>query len=250
MLSPAGNITRGRAGPRHAGRLTVSCTSLVEGNRGEMVTSYIKLACLISLVATSAAAQTTSCEPVSQRAGRELGCFITARTELVALPRDTALYWHIDGFPTESQAHAARSARGTVVRSLGRIWLFTIADAQWRPSAGKRIAKVGPLPLTDAQAHAAVYMEGVFRPGMQSPVHRHPGVEAWYTLEGEQCLETPTGTLVQRAGDSGVMVPGGVPMILTGAGKGLRRSLVLILQDARLPRSTVATDWKPAGLCR
>ena len=54
-------------------------------------------------------------------------------------------------------------------------------------------------------------MEGVFQPGMQSPVYRHPGVEAWYTLEGEQCLETPQGELVQRAGDSGVMVAGGVP---------------------------------------
>ncbi|MFL5493433.1 MAG: hypothetical protein ACJ8DC_03510, partial [Gemmatimonadales bacterium] len=101
-----------------------------------------------------------------------------------------------------------------------------------------------------ADAYAAVYMEGVFRPWMHSPIHRHPGVEAWYTLAGEQCLETPRGKLVQRAGDAGVMVPGGLPMILTGTGSGVRRSLVLILQDAALPRSTLATDWAPLGLCR
>jgi len=93
-------------------------------------------------------------------------------------------------------------------------------------------------------------MEGVFQPGMQSTVYRHPGVEAWYTLEGEQCLETPQGELVQRAGDSGVMVAGGVPMILTGTGKSVRRSLVLILQGAAQPRSMLAADWTPAGLCK
>ena len=73
---------------------------------------------------------------------------------------------------------------------------------------------------------------------------RHPGVEAWYTVDGEQCLETPQGKLQQRAGAPGVMVLGGVPMILTGTGTGVRRSLVLILQDAAKPRSMLATDWR------
>ena len=201
------------------------------------------------LAATSAAAQTAGCEPVTQRGGREFGCFITAREELGALPRDSVLYWHIDAFTTEAEGKAVRAPRSTVVRSLGRIWLFTIAEVGWRAAGGERIGMVGPLRLVAAGSYAAVYMEGVFQPGMQSPVHRHPGVEAWYTLEGEQCLETPRGKLVQRAGGAGVMVPGGVPMILTGSGKSVRRSLVLILQDAALPRSTPATDWKPAGLC-
>jgi hypothetical protein len=203
-----------------------------------------------SLVATSAAAQTISCVPVAQRAGQEFGCFITAREELGALPKDSALYWHIDAFPTPALAEAAKAPRSTVVRSLGRIWLFTIAERGWRPVSGKRITAVGPLPLVDADTYAAVYMEGVFKPGMHSAVHRHPGVEAWYTLEGEQCLENPQGKLEQRAGGPGMMVPGGLPMILTGTGTKVRRSLVLILQDAAKPRSVVATDWTPAGLCQ
>jgi quercetin dioxygenase-like cupin family protein len=203
----------------------------------------------MSMLGTAARAQTT-CVPVADRGGRELGCFITAREELGALPKDSALYWHIDAFGSDSQARSAKVARGTVVHSLGQIWLFTIGSRAWRSQGGKHIAVVGPLPLVQADSFAAVYMEGVFRPGMQSPVHRHPGVEAWYTLEGEQCLETPKGKLVQRARGPGVMVPGGEPMILTGTGKGLRRSLVLILQDATQPRSIVATDWKPTGLCQ
>jgi hypothetical protein len=93
-------------------------------------------------------------------------------------------------------------------------------------------------------------MEGVFQPGMQSQVHRHPGVEAWYTLEGSMCLETPEGKLVQRAGDPGVTVKGGLPMILTGTGTSVRRSLVLILADATKERSIYSDDWKPKGLCK
>jgi quercetin dioxygenase-like cupin family protein len=204
---------------------------------------------LSSFVATSAAAQTIRCEPAAEHPGREFGCFITAREELGALPKDSALYWHIDAFTARAAAEAAKAQRSTVVRSLGRIWLFTIAERGWRPVSGERIAVAGPLPLVDADAYAAVYMEGVFKPGMHSAVHRHPGVEAWYTVDGEQCLETPQGKLEQRAGDPGVMVPGGVPMILTGTGTSVRRSVVLILQDATKPRSVLATDWTPAGRC-
>jgi hypothetical protein len=167
------------------------------------------------------AAQTESCEPVSQRAGRELGCFITPRQELGRLPKDSALYWHLDAYPTRAAAQVAKGPRGTVVESLGRTWLFTIAGARWRPSAGERVIAVGPLPLIGAEAYAAVYMEGVFRPGM----------------------------LTQRAGDHGVMVPAGYPVMLTGTGTNVRRSLVPILQDASRPRSTQATDWTPTGLC-
>jgi hypothetical protein len=217
---------------------------------GALVRRFATLAAAASFMAPLAAAQTEGCEPVAQRAGRAFGCFITAREELGALPRDSALYWHIDAFPTWALAETAKVPRSTVVRSLDRIWLFTIAEAGWRPASGKRIALAGPLPLVDADSFAAVYMEGVFRPGMQSPVHRHAGVEVWYTLEGEQCLETPEGKLVQRAKGPAVMVRGGPPMILTGTGTGVRRSLVLILQDATKPRSMLATDWTPAGLCR
>lgn len=215
-----------------------------------VVRKLATLAGIAALTATSAAAQTEGCEPVAQRAGRAFGCFITARQELGALPRDSALYWHIDAFATPAQAEAAKAPRSTVVRSLGRTWLFTIGEAGWRPAGGKRIAVAGPLPLIDADTYAAVYMEGVFRPGMHSPIHRHPGVEVWYTLEGEQCLETPEGRLVQGAKAPAVMVRSGVPMILTGIGTGVRRSLVLILQDATKPRSMLATDWTPKGLCR
>jgi hypothetical protein len=48
---------------------------------------------------------------------------------------------------------------------------------------------------------------------------------------------------------AGGLVRGGVPMRLTGTGHSVRRSLVLILQNASQPRSMLAPDWTPVGLC-
>jgi quercetin dioxygenase-like cupin family protein len=206
---------------------------------------------LASATGVPLAAQTGgTCVPVSERAGRALGCFITAVEQLGELPREPALYWHLDTYPTRAAATAARGARGTVVESLGHVWLFTIAENGWRATGGTRVAQIGPLPLANAKTHAAVYMEGAFAPGMQTVVHRHAGPEAWYTLEGAMCVETSEGTAVQRAGDPGIIVREGLPMRLTGAGAEVRRSVVLILQDATKPRSTPATDWAPKGLCK
>jgi quercetin dioxygenase-like cupin family protein len=192
-----------------------------------------------------------TCIPIAERAGREFGCFITARQELGPLAATPPLFWHLDTYPTRAAADSVAPApRSTVVESLGRIWRFTIAPAEWRPATGTRVALIGPLPLVEADSFAAVYMEGVFQPGMNTVVHRHPGAEAWFTLEGAMCLETPHGRMTQRAGGPGIVVPGGPPMMLTGTGTGPRRSVVLILQDATQPRSTPAHDWTPRGLCK
>lgn len=207
---------------------------------------------LVVLFATTVHAQTDgTCVPIAERAGRKLGCFITARHELGRLRDKPPLYWHLERFATLPAARraASRDRRSVAVESFAQHWVFTIAPLDWRPKTGKRFARVGPLPLVQADSFAAVYMEAVFEPGMHSVVHRHDGAEAWITLQGSQCLETPTGKLEQRAGDRGMVVAGGLPMMLTGTGTGVRRSLVVILQDATKPRSTPATDWKPKGLC-
>lgn len=110
------------------------------------------------------------------------------------------------------EAERARGPRSTVVESYGKVWLFTIDAAEWRPAGGTRVQRVGPLPLVKADTIAAV--------------------------------------MDQRAGDPGLFVADGLPMRLTGTGTGIRRSLVLILQDSTKPRSTPAPDWTPRGLCR
>ena len=111
--------------------------------------SSIAMATCVSALAAlqPASAQTGgTCVPVNERGGRELGCFITARQILDKLPNEP-LFWHLDRYPTKAHAEAARGPRGTVVDSLGSIWLFTIERAGWRPAGGERVAEIGPLPL-------------------------------------------------------------------------------------------------------
>src|SRR5579871_4612309 len=79
------------------------------------------------------------CVPVSERAGRELGCFIMASEPQGRLGQ-VPIYWPIDNYVSRADAEAARGPRGTVVESLGKVWLFTIAQASWRPSRGERVA--------------------------------------------------------------------------------------------------------------
>jgi len=188
------------------------------------------------------------CKPVSQRTS-ELGCWIMTDVAIGQLPQQP-IFWHLDTYPTRAAAEAAKGPHGTVLESLGKVWLLTIEVAGWRPLGGERVAEIGPLPVNAATTYSAQYMEAIFTPGMTAPAHRHSGPEAWYTMAGETCLETPAGKMVGRAGGSHVIVPGGPPMHLTATGTETRRSLVLILHDAAQPPTTPAPDWTPKGLCR
>ena len=187
------------------------------------------------------------CRPIGERTG-EAGCWIVSHTVLAELP-PAPVFWHLDTYSTRAEAEAAKGPRGTVVQSLAKVWLLSIEAAGWRPRGGERVAEIGPLPVRANAGYAAQYMEAIFTPGMTAPAHRHSGPEAWYTLTGETCLETPEGKQVGRAGGSHVIVPGGPPMHLTATGSETRRALVLILHDSTLPPTTPEHDWKPTGLC-
>jgi quercetin dioxygenase-like cupin family protein len=212
-----------------------------------------KLGLITSLLAGATAAGIVCAQvpggcntPVSQRAG-EAGCYLTATELLGALPQ-AALFWHLYVYPTHAAAESAKGSRGTVVESFGKVWLYTIADSEWRASSGERIATIGPLPITAGKQYTARYMEAVFPPGMRAAIHRHSGPEAWYLLSGAQCLETPEGITVARTGE-GAVVPEGPPMALSSVGTETRRSVLLVLHDASQPWITIASDWQPRGLC-
>jgi quercetin dioxygenase-like cupin family protein len=209
---------------------------------------WVALACLVVTLAASREAFAQICRPVSQRTG-ELGCWIMANTALGQLPQQ-AIFWHLDTYPSRAEAEAAKGPRGTIVESLGKVWLLTIDTAGWRPRGGARVAEIGPLPVSADAKYSAQYMEAIFTPGMTAPAHRHSGPEAWYTLAGETCLETPEGKMVGRAGGSHVIVPGGPPMHLTATGTETRRALVLVLHDSTQPPTTPEREWVPKGLCR
>lgn len=187
------------------------------------------------------------CElPVAQRVRQE-GCYLLASVALGVLPRGP-LFWHLYAFPTEAAAQAVGGQGTTIVESFDRIWLMAIAPRTWRPPTGQRVALIGPLPVDTARRYTARYMEAVTTRGMQSRIHRHPGPEAWYVLDGEQCLETPDGRSTVRAGHSAV-VRGGPPLLLGTVGNSTRRSLVLVLHRSDQPWVEMVTDWRPKHLC-
>jgi quercetin dioxygenase-like cupin family protein len=207
----------------------------------------VVLSAVVAGVFAQAPETDVHCVPVAERAGRELGCFVIATTPVGKL-RGITQYWYLDVFASPKAAQRAQGPRATVVAAAGKTWLFTIAPGGWQASGGERIAEIGPLKVGKTEDYTAVYMEAVFEPGMKSAVHRHAGPEAWYVLEGEQCLETPGGTLVARAGQ-GAIVPAGPPMQLTGTGTGKRHALVLILHDSSQAFTIPVSDWTPTGAC-
>jgi len=186
--------------------------------------------------------------PVSQRTQEE-GCYVLANDALDTLPAGP-LYWHLYTYPNMAAASQAKeTSTETVVMSFGKAWLFNIAPAGWKPSSGERVAVIGPLPVPPAKKYFARYMESVEASTVTgTPVHTHPGPEAWYLLNGAQCLRTPKATFVIHAGQSG-FVPGDEPMALKPAGPQARHSIVLVLHDASLPWRTKTDAWTPQTPC-
>ena len=199
---------------------------------------------LISLAIV--AALLYSVEVSAQTAQRGAGTIAT--TTLGVLPQ-VPLYWHLDTFPEVAAARAAMAARSVVAESFGKTWLFTIAESEWRPTDGTRVAKIGPLPLTAGGVFTATYLDATTSPGFQTDVHQHGGPEALYTISGEVCLETPQGKLIGRAGGEPLLIAGNQPMRLTSIGVEKRRSIVLVLHDSSQPWKVPATGWMPKGLC-
>jgi quercetin dioxygenase-like cupin family protein len=194
-------------------------------------------------------ASVETCLPVAQRTG-ELGCWILVDQPIGPLTV-SQVFWHIDTYPTQEDANAAKGTRGAVVTSLGKTWLLTIEAGAWQPpTGGKHVATIGPLPTSPADSYTATYMEAVFTPGMKSSIHDHPGPEVFYTITGETCLETPEGMSLGRLSNSPVIVPGGLPMQLTATGEEKRHGLTLILHDASMPSGHPVHNWTPKGLCK
>jgi quercetin dioxygenase-like cupin family protein len=188
-----------------------------------------------------------TCVPIAQRV-REVGCWIIADEAVGHVPPEP-VFWHLDTFPTRAAAEAAKRPGAAIIEALGKIWLMTIANSDFRAGSGDDIAPIGPLPVSSTIDYAATYMEAIFTPGMESSTHTHSGPEAWYTMTGETCLETPSGRVFGRAGGLPVIVPAGPPMHLTATGASTRRAIVLILHDRLQPATTVTHAWTPTGLC-
>lgn len=191
----------------------------------------------------------SACSDVALAQTKRPGANAIATVVLGELPQ-TPLYWHLDVYPTRAAAEAAKSARGTVVEAFDRVWLFTLAEAEWRPAGGDHIATIGPLaPGASGKNMTATYLQAATSPGFQTDVHQLAGPEALYILSGEVCVETPQGKLVGRAGGEPLLIASDQPMQLTSTGTETRRSIVLVVHDSTQSWKIPASGWTPKGLC-
>jgi quercetin dioxygenase-like cupin family protein len=169
-----------------------------------------------------------------------IGCSVV-RKELPAGLKEP-VYWHIDRFDSIEKARAAAGAAGIAIEVDGVAWLMTIEAQVSDHHAGKHQTQVGPLPLPKAEKYSLQVNAAKFTPGMYSRIHNHSGVEAFYVLEGEQCLETPTQAILLHKGEAG-FVPTGTMMRLVAAGTGIRYGVAIIIHDASQPATMSMEDY-------
>ena len=124
---------------------TAMCaTAVAEASRRRARGTLVVIAwSMMALVTGHEALAQERCLPVSERTG-EVGCWIMTSEPLGRLS-ESAVFWHLDTYPNRAAADAQKGPRGTVIEALGRVWLFTIGAAGWRPAGGVRVAEIGPL---------------------------------------------------------------------------------------------------------
>lgn len=222
-----------------------------------MIRRACVLAAYASLVLTpsdSAAARTAQ-DPTPDH-GLQVVLPLVGGRQLAVKPFSTlptgVLYLRFETFPTTDAAQRTATPASAVVEWAGKVWLITLAPRGQRTSGGTFIAEIGPVPsVPRAVRYVLDVNEADFGAEMKAQVarqvHTHPGPEIFYLLTGEQCLETPNGTMRARAGQ-GMVAPADTPMQLNIVGSTRRDALFVVVHDPAKPRMTLS-DWQPTGAC-
>jgi quercetin dioxygenase-like cupin family protein len=191
------------------------------------------------------AVQRFACENDGLIGGAPFGCQLLVRSTVAAFP-DGPVFWHLRSFDTLTEAERARAPQDVIAAAGGQAWLFSFGhDSHQRP--GRLVGRVGPLPLARTGPFQIQLWYVVMPPGTSTGSHLHPGPEAWYVLEGEQCLDTPGGPIRARAGQ-GAVVAANIPMRLFNPGTGTRRALFVVIHDPSVAEAS-SSQWTPTGAC-
>lgn len=151
-----------------------------------------------------------------------------------------ALFWRIENFPTLAQAQAAAGATALVAEAAGKVWLFTLGPKGGAtPGAGK-VAEIGPVPQIAASEYLLRINRAGGPPGAKTPVHTHPGSEAFYVLTGKLGQKTPHGVSYADAGSTMNGHGADMPMEVFSAGASDLDQLVMFVVDANRPFSSPA----------
>jgi hypothetical protein len=150
------------------------------------------------------------------------------------------LFWRIENFRTVAQAQAAAGPTGLVAEAGGKVWLFTLGPVGKASADGTKVAEIGPLPKVVATQYLLRINEASGPQGSITPVHTHPGSEAFYVLAGETSQRTPHGVTSVAAGQSMTGRGADTPMQVSSSGSTDLHSLVMLVVDATKPVSSPA----------
>jgi predicted metal-dependent enzyme (double-stranded beta helix superfamily) len=103
------------------------------------------------------------------------------------------------------------------------------------------VGEVGPIPRVAAEQYLLRINEATGAPGSVTPVHSHPGSEAFFVLAGEQSIRSAHATMVVKAGQPEAGDAPAMAMQVSSSGTTDLHSLVMFVVDAAKPFSSPAT---------
>jgi len=175
-----------------------------------------------------------------------------AEMKVKQLPKGE-LYWRVENFPTLEDAKAAalpyRWNPDTVsydglpsltAEVAGKAWLFTLGPKGGATPGGTKVAEIGPVPPLSAPDYLLRVNYGHGPPGAKTPVHMHPGSEAFYVVAGRLGQRTPQGVMNVEAGHSMNGHSAGMTMEVFNSGTTELTALIMFIVDATKPCSEPA----------
>lgn len=151
------------------------------------------------------------------------------------------LYWRIEKYPSKEAAQAASGPWSLVAESAGSVYLFTLGSASGSSPGGTKVSEVGPIKPIAAPQYLLRINEASGPPGSVTPIHSHPGSEAFYVLAGEQSIRSTQGTMVVKSGTAEGGHGAAMPMQVSSSGSTDLQSLVMFVVDATKPFSSPAS---------
>jgi len=162
-----------------------------------------------------------------------------AEKKLKQLPAGP-LFWRLENFPTLAQAQAAAGETSLAAEVSGKVWLFTLGPKGATTPGGTRVTEIGPVPPISAPDYLLRINHAGGPPGAKTPVHTHPGSEAFYVLAGRLGQKTPHGVSYAEAGQAMNGHGADVAMEVFSAGTNDLDQLVMFVVDATRPFSSPA----------
>jgi quercetin dioxygenase-like cupin family protein len=175
------------------------------------------------------------CIPDSPERRGGIGCSIVEIKQLPSLTQP--VFWHIDRFDSGEQARAAIDPFTIAFQAHGTWWTMSVESEGNNHHGGEHVARVKLSPLPDAEKYSMLVISATIPAGMTSRVHLHSGVEAFYAVDGEGCLQTAAKAFKLVKGGT-LVIPTGETMRFIATGTRPRRDFAVIVYDSSKPPTT------------